>query len=289
MVGMGVEHAAAFADRRKAFARIAAVEAFLRAPAFYCGLGIPVAPDDYRASFGNANYMPYSWAGPVSAGKPPFSISQNSLPNCALFIAYAPPGGSRLADDVTLSDVNTFLPLNAEPAGNEIKSASSSGYMETNNWITFPGSIPQKQLLKVRSINGTRIGVQSLTGENISIQKNDRMHLFRVLILFVERDILYSYDYRTSGKQPRIFGIRDLRFEVDVEKQKLTAYVLARGDRPYDGPERIIGADAWPEEYLAYWNGKASEQQLFAKKIVWGLPNCTATSLLEREDAAERF
>lgn len=288
-IGMGAERITAFTDRRKAFNRVAAVEALLRSPAFYCGLGIPLEPADYKRAFGNANYMPFNWAGPISAGKPPISVSQNNLPNCALLIAYAQPGSTYLSSNAMIKNAGDLIYLNTVPAANEIKSVGNGSYMDTQCWITFSGSIPQKNLLKVRSISGSRIGVQSFTGRSVSIQKGDRMFLFRAMVLVAERDVLYTYDYRTSGKQPRVFGIKDLRFEVDLQRQKLIVYVLARGDKKYDKPVKIMGAENWPSEYLSYWAGKEGDYQLFAERIVLNLPNCTDSNIVDRNDIAEQF
>lgn len=92
------------ADYRKAANRATLVEAFLRTPAAYCGYGIPLEPERYRAAFGGHSYAPFSWDGPISAKtvRRPYTDGNDKRRDNALFIAYAQRGTMRVKKLTTL-------------------------------------------------------------------------------------------------------------------------------------------------------------------------------------------
>lgn len=284
-LGIAAEQVLCYADRRKAMSRIAAFEHFLKAPAFYCGLGMPLDPGAYNDAFHNGTAWPFNWKGPIATARYSISFAVDS----ALQIAYAQPGSTYLENDAVVGGGNMYITMQKAPTASEVTTAAQYDYAVTQSWIIFPGGVPQKKWLRVRSKSGAKLGVDIPAGGSVSLQKNDRMCLYRALFIYTNNDILYTQDYRSSGAQPRIYGIRDLRFEVDLEKRQLTAYVLARGDRQYDKARPVAGRESLPEKYRAEWDKKAGQYQLIAQKIVWGLPNCTKTTLLGQNGVAERF
>ena len=105
------------------------------------------------------------------------------------------------------------------------------------------------------------------------------MHHMRAMKVYALNDCLYTKDFRSAGDQPRVTGIMDIRFDVDLPNRTVAVYILARGDKLYDSPQEISGKEDWPEEYIGYWIGKGSRYRLFAAKFIWYLPNLRASEL----------
>lgn len=279
------------ADYRKAAARVAGVEAFLRAPAAYCGYGMPLEPGRYAAVFADNSRAPFNWPGPVSAAamKRFCAGPKGCRRDNALLIAFAMPGRALVKELTILDASNDILTLN--------HAAGSPGFSDILRlrpdlrlYVCFGSAIPPGSLMKVEKIiSGTALKMRWPGFSRVTVQKNDRIGLFRVLEIWTTHEILYSNDYSGSGRQPRLRGICDLRFKVDLDAKKLTAYVMARGDKKYKKAPAVRGIEDWPREYLADAYVNESNYLLLVSKIVWELPNCRRQTFLNSEDVTEAF
>ncbi|MCE5201202.1 MAG: hypothetical protein LLF78_01635 [Synergistaceae bacterium] len=271
-----------YLDYRTASARTARAAALLKAPIFYCGYGLPVDGQKYKAAFADQLTEPFSWDGPIG------SVSR-IYPNSELRIAYAQTGTTKTSSVFKCNSPTGTIPLSRKPEESEIISVSpgSSKPKNIKNWIIFGGTIPPSAPLSVIRIEGSSLKVKSYSVSSFYIPKGDRTHLFRAMKIFCRDGCLYTSDYRTSGEQPRIEGISDMRFDVDMAKREVTVYILSRGNAVYDTPPKIIGSESWPEEYLRPWVEDPSEYQLYASAITWRLPNCIGENILSGKGITE--
>lgn len=279
-----------FADYRKAVNRAASVEAFLRMPAAYCGYGVPFEAERYKAAFGNYPGEPFNWEGPVSVGtaKQQFTDNNDRRADNALFIAYVQPGTAKTKSLTILDGGNNLMELDQAPESREIEITKPAEAV-CKSFICFGSAVPPGTPLRVSRINKNVIMLSSANASSVSIQKGDRMRLFRAMTVFAYNDNLYTYDYSGSGKQPRLSGICDLRFNVDAGAKNLTAYVMTRGDKKYKKRQTVRGESEWPSDYLADSFNNQQGYLLLVTKIVLELPNCQPADILDAENIAEAF
>lgn len=279
-------------DYRKAALRAAEAEAFLRAPAACCGYAMPLAPERYRTALGSYAEAPFNWDGPINVGKAgiPFTNRYDARMDSVLFIAYTQPGSAKVKNLTILNAGNDVIYLDRAPQSSEF-SYGPTGKPSCKQFVCFASAVPPGTVFELAEY---RQGASSLrvrhTGPgSASVQKNDEARLFRAMAVYAFNDILYSYDYSGSGRQPRIRGIHDLRFQADTSARKLTVYIVSRGDKQYAGNAPIRGLDNWPEKYLPDSNINGYNHMLLITKIVLELPNCLPSTFLNGANVAEAF
>lgn len=282
-------HIEYIADYRKAAGRIAAAEAFLRKPAAYCGFGVPLEAERYRAAFGNVAKEPFNWAGPVSTGTAKSQLTglHDRRADNALCMAYVQQSLCRTRALTILDGENDALVLDQSPGRGEIETSGASG-ANRKSFVCFGSAIPPGIPLRVTAAEKSKLRLRT-PARSVSVQKNDRMWLFRAMTVFTSGDNLYTYDFSGAGKQPRLSGIRDMRFRLDAGASKLTVYIIVRGDKKYNRVQRVRGMKEWPEEY-GFDSFKNKENYLLVvEKIVLELPNCRRAGILDAENAEEAF
>lgn len=282
-------HIEYIADYRKAAGRIVAVEAFLRKPAAYCGFGVPLDAGRYRAAFGNLAAEPFNWPGPVSVATAKAQLTglNDRRADNALSMVYVQQSLCRTRALTVLDGENDAMELDSSPGKGEIETSGASG-ANRKSFICFGSAIPPGTPLRVTAAEKTKLRLRA-PAKSVSVQKNDRMWLFRAMTVFTSGDNLYTYDYSGSGRQPRLGGIRDMRFRLDAGAAKLTVYIIARGDKKYSGAQRVRGMEQWPEEYGLDSFKNKENYLLVVEKIVLELPNCRSTGVLDAENAEEAF
>lgn len=279
-------------DYRKAVLRAADAEAFLRTPAACCGYAMPLDPESYRAALGGYDEAPFNWDGPINvenSGAPFTSVSDVRMDGI-LLIAYTQPGSARVKNLTILDDANDVINLDRTPQPSEF-GLGPTGKPSCKQFVGFGGAVPPGTIFELAEY---RPGSPSLrirrTGSgSASVQKNDETRLFRAMAVYAFNDILYSYDYSGSGRQPRLRGVHDLRFQVDTGARKLTVYIVSRGDKQYAGSAPVRGLEHWPEKYLSDSNINGHNRMLLITKIVLELPNCLPQTFLDGANVAEAF
>lgn len=265
---------ALYLDYRTASSRAARAAVLLKAPVFYCGYGMPTDAQEYKKAFDDQITEPFSWNGPIS------SMSR-ACPNDELRVAYARPGASRTSRAILSDGPTAVVEFSKNPDANEVASASSfSKPKSVKNWIVFGSAVPLSAPFSITKIEDRSLTVKSYSAENFSIPQCERMYLFRAMKVFCRNGCLYTADYRTSGEQPRVDGVCDMRFDVDRNKKELTVYILVKGNATYDSPRDIIGKESWPDDYLRPWLENLPHYQLYASRRTWRLPNCIGESAL---------
>ncbi len=283
---LSAEKITSFLDYRKATLRIAKAAALLKAPVFYCGFGMPLSSSVYKRAFGSQKFDPFRWEGPISACKGP-----NSFANSELRIAYAMPGTPRLSLRTVSEYSESLVRLDKFPPLGSIGESFAGCAFDIRNWVIFPSSFPPALPLRITAASGKTLSVKNNFDSSFSISKGDRIYHFRAMKIYCLNDRLYTKDFRSSGDQPRIEGIRDMRFDVDIGKRTITVYLLVRGDHLYEKNMPIKNSDLWPDEYIGPWISKGSKYQQFAAKRVWRLPNCISEEItdLEKTSIREHF
>lgn len=283
-------HVEYLADYRKAASRVAAVESFLRRPAAYCGLGVPLEPHRYRAAFGHLPYEPFDWEGPicVETAKQQLTGGHDRRADSVLSIAYAQRSYYRASDYTVLGGENDVIRLDQRLNGKEVQAADRPR-PGCKSFVCFGASLPPRSPLRVGAVGKYGLSLSAPDGSSVVVLKNDRMWLFRAMTIFTSGDKLYSYDYSGSGRQPRLSGICDVRFRVDTGARKLIVYIMARGDKKYSGRQRGRGMVEWPEEYRSGSFENKENYLLIVEKVVLKLPNCRPSSILDAGSAVEVF
>lgn len=273
-------------EHMKAHKRISRAESLLKAPLFYCGLGMPVDASIYKVAFGSQKFDPFRWDGPISVKKGP-----SGFDNSELRVSFARPGSTKLTLMTQSETPYGVVNLHKCPDQNEIGDTYSNNSSDIRNWVLFPSTFPPSTPFCVTGLNKKTMYVKNNLGRSFSILRGDRLYHMRAMCAYSHNDCLYTKDFRVSGAQPRIKGIIDIRFDLDIEKRLVKVYILARGDRLYDSPKEIEGREEWPEEYLRQWDEKGSKYKLFASKTVWYLPNLIGSDVICEEyiNTTEQF
>jgi prepilin-type N-terminal cleavage/methylation domain-containing protein len=280
-----LDRAVHYLDYRCAVTRISMAESLLRLPVYYCGYGMPLSADIFHESFGNIRSEPYYWDGPISV------ITYNGKQNALLRVVYGMPANSVTASAFKYDTLYKTIHMSKEFTPLYL-TADFFGYTRSiRSWVLFGGMTPETMPLQIRNINGQNLLVKSYLNDKFMIPKGDELYLLSAMKIFVKNDVLYTYDFKTTGEQPRVQGIMDMRFIVDKKLGKITAYVLARGNakRNYAGQKAINGAEACPPEIVNEWQRLNSLYELYASKIVWRLPNCVRGNFFSGKNAAVQF
>ncbi len=264
-------------DLRVAMQRIAAAEAILREPVFYCSYGMSNETYEYRKAFGNQEKEPFNWAGPIAVD------SYNGKLNAVLKIAYAKRGKLySFKRSVCMSE--GIVQLNSAPDSNNLRAVSSGIPSSVKNFVIFGGMSPLATPLCVRKISGANIIVSTPIYDNFCISSADPMYHFCAMKVYASNGRLYSYDFRASGNQPRIDGITDVRFYLSDGKSKiLTVYLLTEGKvKRNKSKVKLLNfdEDATNADLLSEWNCINNNHTLYASKVVWSLPNCISSAEL---------
>ena len=273
-----------YMDYRKAFDRTSRVVALLKAPVFYCGFGMPVSAERYKNVFCNLNFAPFDWNGPIESITGP-----SAYPNSELRIVYAQPARWKLDEPSNGVAFTGCVLLTETPEVSELPTSFSRNSTDLKRWLLFRGIVPPSLPLYITCAKGKNLIVENNISSHFSIPNGERPYVFRAMKVYCMNDRVYTRDFRASGEQPRVTGIQDMRFDVDMENKLITMYVLSRGDIVYACGQKIIGQESWPEEYIKPWKEKGSRYQMYAYKFVWRLPNCICENIISSESIEELF
>lgn len=256
-----------FQDRRTAESRIEFVGGILRKPVFYCGAGLPASSADYKKAFGSKTTEPFGWSGPISIVESESGASDGCL---RLAYAYPYPGRCLTSDEYTVGTSTTSIAFQTTPDTSLFDLDIYNKTSSVKNWVLFLNSYPRRVPIVVTSSSGKTLKMKNYLYDEVVVPLNDKLMLFRALKCWSEDGKLYTKDYRTTGNQPRVDGICDIRFERN--DSLLTIYVIARGEDDTLAPGRIINKDACRADLLEEWRDK-SDYILYCEKFVWLLPN----------------
>lgn len=217
----------------------------------------------YRKAFGGQGKEPFNWPGPISVKL------YSGRADAELRIAYGYPSGVLSCYSNHEGGTLASIAVQKEFKGGYV-SAYSKTPADVKNWLLFGSVSPPNIPFAVKRINGRGLTVSSCA-ESFLLGHGDEAHYFRAVIYHSNGEIFYSKDFRTSGEQPRVDGVADMRFKLDKAAGLLTVYILARGSIKTESGPKVRGAEKWPAEYGAIpANGP---YRYYLEEIVWSLPN----------------
>lgn len=273
-------------DEISARNRLDRVHSILFEPISLCGYGMPKDADAFRAAFqADANlttaFMPdnfYTWPGPLHVRHTMSGTARKENARC--YIVHGTPSNRITLSETVVSDDRFTIELNYAPP--HLKPANGSSPHKAAHWAVFGAMHPfHSPVWAVNSKNTKVITVGrggGITGkEPAVIPKNDELYYVQAVRVDAEgfRDdwALYTDKSDGSGKQPRVAGIVDARFEHCIETQTLKVRLLIRGDRR--SPEIVTDGTppGWPPEFAGDIPRKARHYRLYAFTLVFGLHN----------------
>lgn len=257
-------------DYRTLARRTASAESVLRAPVYYCGYGMPCESSDYRAAFLNVRQAPFNWPGPISV------VDYKGRKDAELRIAYGVPSGVAVYNaDILTTGAEAQITSQKEFPKDLIQSAyGASSPNNVKNWLLLGNITPFATPLAIRNHRGRILTVSSAV-TSFRISCGDEAHYYRAARYYCDYNTLYSVDFRTTGAQPRVTGVVDMRFKLNAEASTLTVYIVTRGNMRFNAERTIEGAEEWPAEYGSL--PADMRYRYHVEKIVWSLPNCVST------------
>lgn len=271
-------------DLRASHIRAERVFSILRVPLEHCGYGMPADAEEYKRAFSGLALPPFNWDGPFSVT---FAmVGARKRENATCRIVYGVFALTRTSLDTCLSgDVMnvtaTGLPYLLE------RPHTFAPPTSVKNWLLFGAMSPTAYPLwqngvAVASSDGTIIPLKLGSGVSPApdtfVPENDELHYLRALGcnagLHPTGDfVFFTDDHTGSGKQPRVEGIVDARFEWDKVHNLVTVYLLVRGENRYDRMKTIGAVKNWPTAYDADIAEEARRYRLFVHKLTCELKN----------------
>jgi hypothetical protein len=113
--------------------------------------------------------------------------------------------------------------------------------------------------------------------KTLLIPQNDEMSLIRAMecgVLIYDGDpTFFSDNHLGGGKQPRVSGVIDARFEIASPHNLLRVFLITRGERRHDGEISSSPPPGWPEKYATVISPEARHYRLYAFTASFELKN----------------
>jgi type II secretory pathway pseudopilin PulG len=256
------------------------VFAILGRPLEQCGYGLPKTAHDYKKAFSSA-FEPLQWPGPLSVA------THGNRENGVCRIAYAARSKLKTISQASSSSDKMELVANKIPPKLTTDVDAPNPGNRVSDWVLFgsmtPYCLPMRQrAAPVKGAKGT--ANLSLTfnrpdpdGVELVVPENDELYYLRVMECFVEKRAddyaLVTNDHMNTGRQIRVEGVVDVRFEIDASGYFMRVWALTRGRHRY--PEMVTtGAiPGWPEKYAASIPDEMRRYRLMAHQSSFALMN----------------
>lgn len=262
--------------------RIDSVLSVISYPAVMCGYGIPSGGEDMRAVFGTTSQAPLSWESALV-------ISDVELPNtreaavCRMLYAIPAdvPAIKALETTVTSNDVFDIR-VARRP---DLIETSPSPWYSTKNWVIFGtnGDCPAEAIAISSLSDGSAVITlkKKDSSRTAAVYANDELMCLRSITISVlqsdgadiSESSLRTDDHLGNGLQPRVDGVIDVRFAFEEERDELTVWVLARGNRRFDSIVTKGTPDGWPDKWADDIPESARHYVLAAARTTFCLKN----------------
>lgn len=268
---------ARISDEIIAGARADRVFSILREPLDLAGYGMPKDEDAFRQSFpgssGAGALSFHSWPGAVSIAPATVGKEARALGTCR--IIHAARSHAATTSEAAASGDRVTLELTDNPV-----SLKSNNTLSPKSWALF-GSMhpfPLPLLFAGRAESSKVILRRTAEGPAFTIPANEELYYLRVTAANVGEygwgDWAFYTDNRDgSGRQPRVAGVVDARFELEPLERTLKVRLLTRGDHRYADEITRDAPDGWPEEYMRDIPYAARHYRLYAFERLFGLRN----------------
>ncbi|MDR3165366.1 MAG: hypothetical protein LBU13_07285 [Synergistaceae bacterium] len=262
------------------------VFSILRTPLEYCGYGLPKDETVYREYFG-VSASPFNWSGPLS-----ISLSNRKdtgrRDNASCKITYAVETKCRTLEEVSSEDVvSGRFEVAVSGTPSQLLTEAKYADVETiiQNWLVFGAIMPRRVPVMYkgkRSNAATGITYLSFKfkkpdSEPVLIPENDEIFGLRALECEVRKSnddfLLYASDQTSSGWQPRVDGVIDIRFALDAEKRLITVETLTRGAHRYEDAVASSALEEWQKKYGGAIPEESRHYRLFSNTAVFELKN----------------
>ncbi len=271
-------------DEIAAYARADRVWSILRDPLALCGYGMPKDPAGYAQAFptsGATKDTFFSWPGPISITHS--TVDKNKRENGSCRIVHAIPSKTTTTTEIVTSADRFTIELTGTPPHLEPTPFGSSPIWP-KNWAIFGAMQPSARPFWFSAHNGPkqvtlrRAKPKSGDLETVTIPENDELYYLRATEaragLHGEGDWAFYTDHHDgSGRQPRVVGVVDARFELAPTGRTMKMHLLIRGDHRH--PEKITPGTppGWPAEYAKDIPDAARHYRLYAFEMTFGLRN----------------
>jgi hypothetical protein len=270
-------------DRDAARRRAEMVFAILKQPLEHCGYGLPKDAAAYKDAF-RVQAPPFEWPGPLSVR--PFKLQFGLRENAICRIAYAARTYERTICQTTIS--SGMAKITASNAPPFLKKDTNDNHKELyiDNWILsgamMPHCLPLMQYYKPERLpDGNtalsfKINRPPGSGE-FTIPENDELFYLRAMecsVRMIDGDfIMYTDNFADTGRQPRVEGVIDLRFDLEESGGFMRVWVLTRGDNRYADIVTRGLPPGWPEKYAGGIPYEMRHYMLFASDATFALKN----------------
>lgn len=267
-------------DEAAAQARAGRVRSILREPIAHCGYGLPLEEAAYRRSFPNSSAAAnsfFTWPGPISVASSAVGMKERERGSCR--IVYAVPSHIMTTKAAAVSGDLFTAELTGKPAMLEPVPPSRAP-LSPKNWVIFGSAGPSLQPFWLAAFIGTnKISLRRTAAEiRGEVPQNDELYCLRAVDaragLHGKNDWAFFTDNQDgSGRQPRVPGVVDARFELSPSGRTLKLRLLARGDRR--GGEKLSEGvpEGWPAEYAGDIPDAARYYNLYAFEMTFEIRN----------------
>ena len=213
----------------------------------------------------------------------PDGVRENG--NCK--IAYAVETKSRTIAKAETESNSMWLTVNNVPSLLKSASGSSGSGSEVNNWILFgsmmPYCLPARKNMAQTTFSNGDVNISIMFNrppyyeETIMIPENDELFYLRVMECQVRssggESIFATRDHMNTGWQPRVTGVVDVRFELELNRRLIRIWTLTHGTQRFVHPVTKGTPPGWPEKYAGDIPDEFRHYRLFAREAVFSLPN----------------
>lgn len=268
-------------DEAAAQARADRVRSILAEPTGHCGYGLPREDEAYRRAFPNSSFSSdsfFRWPSPISVVSINVDAKERTRGSCR--IVYAAPSRIMTTKTHVISDDLFTVEITGKPTLLEPVPANLMP-LSSKNWVIFGSTGPSPQPFWLAAFIGTKkISLRKTASAafQTTIPQNDELYYLRALEahagLHGKNDWAFFTDHKDgTGRQPRVQGIVDARFELSPSGHTLKIWLLARGDRL--SLEKLTPGipDGWPAEYAGGIPDAARYYNLYAFEMTLGMRN----------------
>ncbi|MDR3333129.1 MAG: prepilin-type N-terminal cleavage/methylation domain-containing protein [Synergistaceae bacterium] len=273
-------------DSDAALTRAETVFAILRHPAEHCGYGMPKEPEKYKLAFNSGATQPFTWEGPISVTYNTVGRPARLSARCRL--VYGIATNIRTNEERKTSDPQLTPPLtlNGNPSRLDVVSSGAKP-ASTKNWLLFGSMLPECYPLWLSGPpQGYALGtllplkwVEPLA-EDIEILIPENDEAFYLQAMECEADtytagdfVFFTNDHTGSGRQPRVFGVIDARFELAAGNRLLRVFLITRGNFRYENEISTQPPRGWPDRFPTNITDEARHYKLYMYTASFELKN----------------
>ena len=254
--------------------------------ALHAGFGLTYdrAGDFFRRSFGKNDTSwppPARWIdrrGPLQIWDGQTSYLSLAPDNGGVFrgrgmsVLYAVPSALRAGTSMDISmNAGDSAKIRLIPSEELVGIATglpTAAKNDLRSWVTFP--LMRMPVHAVYLAGELTVRMADDSGRSATLHPFDEMHYIRAARFYVQDEVMYSEELRTSWTniETRLEGVLEMWFEWTPSKKLLEAWILTTGGRSF---RRTAKPGDWPSE--APWRDEFENHDVVVTKGSWFLKN----------------